>query len=199
MDDVRSAPERWLELHGDAMFRYALVRLHDRARAEDAVQDALLAALAARTNFRGEAAERSWLFGILKHKIVDQFRRDARERPFTNDGDTESVADTLFGPAGAWRDLPQEWTDPAAGLEREEFWIVFKQCLNNLPIGLADTVRLVEIDELDGGTACKALGISPTNLWVRLHRARLRLRECIEHLWFSGRRGERSRRDDDLR
>lgn len=192
--DVRSTPDRWLAWYGDAMFSFALARLRNRVLAEDAVQESLLAALAARGRFRGHASEKSWLFGILKHKIIDQFRRDARERALAGEGDADSSEESFFNPAGTWREPPLDWADPTADLEREEFWIVLTHCLDGLPVGLADAMRLIEIDELDSTTVCKALGISSTNLWVRLHRARLRLRACIEHSWFSERRGKEPKR-----
>jgi len=190
----RHAPERWLSEYGDAMFHYALARLRDRAQAEDAVQESLLAALSARDTFRGESAERTWLFGILKHKILDQFRRNAREVLIEDDEETDALIERTFDASGSWRLRPAAWQDPGSDLERSEFWAMLEHCIGGLPDKLADTVRLVELDELDSEETCKALGISATNLWVRLHRARLGLRECIERSWFSGNRASRRQR-----
>lgn len=189
----QQGPERWLAEYGDAMYHYALGRLGDHAQAEDAVQESLLAALAARDTFRGDATERTWLFGILKHKIFDQFRRGSHEVPMTEDEEADRLIEQNFDSSGSWRLRPKAWQDPGKDLEREEFWVMLERCVEGLPQVLARTVKLVEIDELDTKEACKALGISPTNLWVRLHRARLRLRECIERSWFSGKRSRRSK------
>lgn len=180
----QSDPERWLGLYGDALFRYALARLHDRTRAEDAVQECLLAALSARSNYRGEAAERTWLFGILKHKIADQFRRASREVSIADDDEAEALIEETFDRNGAWQTRPLAWDEPVAGIERDEFWRMLNRCIEALPATLGTTLQMVEVDELSSEDACKALDISATNLWVRLHRARLKLRDCIERNWF---------------
>lgn len=188
----RTDPERWLSEYGDAMFRYALSRLGERARAEDAVQESLLAALAARKTFRGASAEKTWLFGILKHKILDQFRRSAREALIEDDDEADALIERAFDASGSWRLRPAAWQDPESDVERGEFWVMLDHCIGGLPEKLATTIRLVEVDELDSEEACKALGITATNLWVRLHRARLALRECIERSWFTGNRNGRN-------
>ena len=69
-----SDPERWVEEHGDYLFKFALVRLRDPAKAEDMVQETFLAALKGGQSFAGRSAEKSWLAGILKHKILDHYR-----------------------------------------------------------------------------------------------------------------------------
>lgn len=179
--DTRGAamdPEHWISLYGDSMFRYAYARLHDRAQAEDAVQECLLAALSARDSYRGDASEKSWLFGILKHKILDQFRRDARQVNIGDDDDTDSIIDRNFDPSGRWLNPPGEWQNPAGKVENSQFWTMLERCIDALPKTLSVAIRLIEIDEMNSDEACKALGISATNLWVRLHRARLGLREC---------------------
>lgn len=189
----RTDPERWLSDYGDAMFHYALSRLGDRARAEDAVQESLLAALSARQTFRGASAEKTWLFGILKHKILDQFRRNAREVQIEDDDQADALIERAFDAGGSWRLRPAAWQDPGNDVERSEFWTMLEHCIGGLPEKLGTTIRLVEIDELDSEETCKALGITATNLWVRLHRARLALRECIERSWFAGDRTGRNR------
>lgn len=176
-------PERWLAEYGDAMYRYAFARLRNHMSAEDAVQESLLAALAAREHLRAEAAERSWLFGILKHKIVDQFRRSTREVPIGDDEDTDSVLDETFDGTGSWRMKLNNWQSPEAEIEHAEFWAMLHKCLQALPETLAAAIQLVEVDGLDSQETSKALGITTTNLWVRLHRGRLRLRDCIERHW----------------
>lgn len=187
-DDARHAaldPERWIGLYGDAMFRYAYARLRDRALAEDAVQECLLAALSARDSYRGDSSEKSWLFGILKHKILDQFRRDARQVHIGDDADTDAIIERNFDPAGRWLNSPGEWQNPAGKVENSQFWTMLEHCIDALPKTLSVAIRLIEIDEVNSEEACKALGISATNLWVRLHRARLGLRECVQRSWFS--------------
>lgn len=191
-DDGHTDPERWLSDYGDAMFHFALSRLGDRPRAEDAVQECLLAALSARETFRGASAEKTWLFGILKHKILDQFRRSAREVLIEDDDEADALIERAFDASGSWRLRPSAWQDPGSDFERSEFWSMLDHCIGGLPDKLATTIRLMEIDELESEETCKALGITATNLWVRLHRARLALRECIERSWFAGDRTGRN-------
>ena len=180
-------PNAWLAEHGDALFRYALAHTHDRSAAEDAVQDALLAALSAYQTFRGSSSERTWLIGILRHKIVDQSRKSARQ-PQTRDplagGDP---ATEEFTPNGKWRTGPRSWGgNPREAFEKQEFWDVFEICLGRLPTRTASAYTLREMDELPAEEICELLDVTTTNLWTLLHRARLWLRKCLELNWFGG-------------
>jgi RNA polymerase sigma-70 factor (ECF subfamily) len=184
-----SSPEHWLDEHGDALFRYAHLRTRDRSVAEDLVQETLLAALRARANFAGKSAERTWLIGILKHKLADYWRKHAREVPLeTVPGgeDPDDLLQRLFDESNRdhWRVEPSTWANPHAALEDQQFWHVLMDCLASLPPAQAQAFSLCEIDGLEGTEACKVLDIAPTNLWVMLHRARLRLRQCLEMNWF---------------
>ena len=71
-------PVQWLDKYGDYLYRYALMRVRDSAIAEDILQETLLAALGASQNHAGLSSERTWLVGIMKHKVVDYFRRVGR-------------------------------------------------------------------------------------------------------------------------
>jgi len=190
-----SDPERWVELYGDFLFKCAMMRLRDPAHAEDAVQETFLAALKGGQAFAGRSAEKSWLVGILKNKICDHYRRASRETPFT---DLEFYADEERGRfvaegafQGAWiHELgPQEWPNPGASLDNEEFWQAYRDCSGKLPKNVAAVFNLREVDGLDGKGICRMLNISENNLWVMLHRARMALRRCLETNWF-GKGGE---------
>jgi RNA polymerase sigma-70 factor (ECF subfamily) len=182
-----SEPETWLAQHGDALYRYAYFRLRDRAQAEDLVQETLIAALQARPGFAGRASERTWLIGILKNKLVDYLRKSVRERPLADVAATETEIDALFdaGDADHWKKPPAAWANPAQALEQKQFWKIFMECFEALPARQAQAFSLCELEGLEGEEACKVLGIATTNLWVMMHRARLRLRECLETHWFS--------------
>jgi RNA polymerase sigma-70 factor (ECF subfamily) len=186
-----SDPSAWVDLHGDYLYRYALLRLRDPALAEDAVQETLLAALQARHTYGGRSAERTWLTGILKHKLVDHFRRASRQAYALEDEGEEFEHEELFRQEGKWKDhfdparAPVEWNStPAALLERGEFWEVFDTCLSPLPARISSAFVLRELEGLSGGEVCEVLGISANNLWVMLHRARTHLRRCLELNWF---------------
>jgi RNA polymerase sigma-70 factor, ECF subfamily len=181
-------PERWVDEHGDPLFRYALVRVRRREVAEDLVQETLLSAMRSREKFAGQSSERSWLFGILKHKISDYFRELGRETSFT---DLESLADEFsekFVPEGYWVHVkgPKEWKPgPDEVMHRAEFWQTMRNCLDKLPERIANVFMLREMEELESREICSMLSISEGNLWVMLHRARMALRECLEINWFN--------------
>src|SRR5882672_9451945 len=186
-----SDPERWVELHGDYLFKYALMRLRDAARAEDAVQETFLAALKGGKTFAGRSAEKSWLVGILKNKICDYYRKAGRETSFTDMefySDEESDRFLPDGPfKGGWiHELgPQEWASPGASLDSEVFWQTFHDCSNKLPKNVAAVFNLRELDGIESKEICTLLNICESNLWVMLHRARMALRRCLETNWFA--------------
>lgn len=176
----------WLTEHGDYLYRYALARLRDPHQAEDAVQETLLAALAG-SGFAGKASPRTWLTGILKHKIIDQFRRQQRETTL-EDPDEVAVDDAgmedFFLDDGHWAEPPQAWREPGNLLQQNQFLEVLQACLDRLPKKLARIFLLREIEESDNEEICKELEISPTNAWVMLYRARMGLRKCLEMNWL---------------
>ncbi len=185
-----SDPQTWADQHGDYLYRCALLRVRDPALAEEVVQETFLAALQARDRFAGQSSERSWLVGILKHKVIDHFRKGHREAPRADPQDLGHEVDTegLFDEAGHWkldRTEPMEWpNNPTAVLERKEFWEVLKRCMASLPPRMATAFLLREVHDLSSDEVCDTLNITASNLWVLLHRARKHLRQCLEgHLF----------------
>jgi RNA polymerase sigma-70 factor (ECF subfamily) len=181
----------WLDQHGDYLFKYAVFRLRDDTAAEDAVQETFLAALKAYEKFEGRGSERTWLVGILKHKIIDHFRRVSREAPIGEETEEASEHREFFDRAdewkGHWRNdfAPSDWhATPEELIEQHDFWRVFSDCLSPLPKRTANAFTLREIDGFTSEEICEMLGITVNNLWVMLHRARLHLRNCLERSWF---------------
>ena len=183
----------WVDRYGDYLFRYAMLRLRDRPAAEDMVQETFLAALKGRGTFSGDSSEATWLVGILKHKIADHFRRQAREAPL-EEGDLGEHPDAgHMDGKGHWTTGPAEWGGNPADLYRQgEFLDRFRICLSGLSAKHADAFTLREIEGLGTAEICKVLGVSETNLWVILHRARALLRRCLETRWFGGTAGKGS-------
>jgi len=184
-----SNPEHWLTKHGDYLFRFAMLQLRDEHRAEDVVQETLLAALESRHSFAGDASEKTWLVGILKHKIVDLIRKKVREptQEYLDeqaDGAHDEVTDALFDARGHWITPPQDWGNPEKMLEQKRFWEIFTECMKKLPPQLALLYSLREISGMATDEICKDMDISPTNSWVMLHRARLGLKQCFEINWM---------------
>ncbi len=173
------------------MVRFAELQLRDPVGAEDAVQDALTAALSGQDRFSGRAALKTWVFAILKHKIIDTLRQRQRAIPFTHlasdDEDDEDDFAVLFNPRGHWRaeDRPHIWGDPETTLAQQQFWAVFEACLTRLPDHTARVFMMREFLDFDTPGICQELAITTSHCHVILHRARMRLRLCLEHRWFA--------------
>lgn len=182
-----SDPERWVDEHGDVLYRYALARVRKPEVAQDLVQETFLSAMRGFENFAGLSLIRSWLCGILKHKLCDYYRKAGRETPFT---DLEFLADECserFVPEGFWVHMtgPKAWRPgPEEVMERMDFWQTMRDCLAKLPERVATVFMMREMDEVESKEICAILSISENNLWVMLHRARMGLRECLALNWF---------------
>jgi len=174
-----------IQQHRSYLLRYAVLQLRNPEQAEDVVQETLLAALEGRARFAGGSSLKTWLTGILKHKILDAIRRKSREQPLAPAGDDDHDAvDALFKQDGHWQQMPATWGDPEQALENRKFWEIFELCSRLLPERTARVYMLREVMEMTTEEICQEFGITPTNLWVILHRARLVLRECLEIKWF---------------
>ncbi len=196
MSDTREHkldPQKWVERYGDYLFSYALGRVNDSGKAEDLVQETFLAALKARDRFRGASTERTWLTSILKRKIIDTYRKKYTSKESSFGEHDGTVFDGDF-----YRDeepFKGHWLEgsgpnshsflPEGELEQEELMKFINLCIENLQAPQAAAFSMRMIDEEDSDTICKELGITPSNLWVMLHRARLRMRECLEKKWLS--------------
>lgn len=173
------------------LLRFATLQLRDPSLAEDVVQETLIAALQSSGEFTGRSSVKTWVFSILRHKIIDTLRSRCRELPLTemaNAGDDEDDAgfETLFDRRGHWATAhkPHRWTDPEDSLEQEQFWRVFELCLDHLPARTARVFMMRELLGLETAEICQELAIATSNLWVILHRARMGLRLCLEETWF---------------
>jgi len=178
-------PETWVDQYGSALYAYALVRVRKPDLAEEIVQETFLAALKAHKHFQGRASEKTWLTGILKHKIVDHFRKVGRERPLTVIDFEDESMENIFDSNGKWIDGPSRWSfDPDKSLDQKEFFKTLHNCLEKLPSRLAQVFILREMEGLKSKEICDLMGISPNNLYVMLYRARLLLRRQLELVWF---------------
>jgi len=171
------------------MFKFANLQLGDVDLAEDAVQEALIGALKNAGSFGGRAALKTWVFAILKHKIADTLRqkqRTASASSLLREDEEEEDFSALFDSKGFWQadERPAAWGNPEAAVRNVQFWRVFEVCLENLPGKQGRVFMMREFVELESDEICATVGITVTNLNVMLHRARLRLRECLENRWF---------------
>jgi RNA polymerase sigma-70 factor (ECF subfamily) len=178
-------PERWVDQHGDYLYHFALSRLRNTADSENVVQETLLAAIKSLGSFSGKSSERTWLIGILKHKIVDHLRKSYKEKPVIDFQTNEEAIDQFFDHTEHLKKQPSQWVpNPKELLEKKEFWEAFYKCSEKLPKTARDAFLLREVEKLNSNDICQVLDISLSNLWVLLHRARLHLRQCLEINWF---------------
>jgi RNA polymerase sigma-70 factor (ECF subfamily) len=177
------------------MLRFTQLQLRDRDTAEDMVQEAIEAALRQASRFAGQSSLKTWVFAILRNRIIDHLRSARRTVPMSSlvdDGDDwqERLA-AMFDDRGGWRDSarPQAWPDPEASMQTRQFWAVFEACLDHLPPNTARVFMMREFLGFESAEICTQLGITAGNFHVILHRARLKLRGCLDDGWV--RQGER--------
>jgi len=187
-----NGPCEWLTAHGDYLFNLAVGQVRDPLVAEDLLQETFLAALKARDRFSGRSSDRTWLVGILRHKIYDHLRRVCRERPVQSEslpsrGDREAWDDSLL-----WvHEVAAECMEPSRRMELDEFREALETALGKLPPRIAQVFQLYEVEERPNREVCERLNISENNLWVMLHRARKQLRQGLSSWWHA--KGERDR------
>lgn len=179
--------EGWVREHGDVLWAFLLSRTRSREIAEEVLQETFLAATQAVDRFASASAQRTWLLGIAVHKLADHFRRTRRDAASTarlqDDSETGAhrAKDAPFGPAGQWVVVPLRWGErPDDAAERTELVAALRECIEALPSDLADALSLRDLLGMPSDEVCMVLGLSPTNLWKRTHRARSFLRLCVE-------------------
>ncbi len=177
--DKCPSAELWVDQYGDLLFRYARLRVADRANCEELVQETFLAALKGKENFKGQCEFSTWLVGILKHKIMDHFRR--QERHATDTLPDDEAVDGMFSRFGKWKKFPRRWQiNPEDSAIESEVLPMLQRCMEALPETQRQAFILSVMDEQNSDVVCKTLSVTSTNLYVLLHRARLRLRDCLE-------------------
>jgi RNA polymerase sigma-70 factor (ECF subfamily) len=178
-------PAKWLELYGDLLYKYTLPRVKDSVSAEDLIQETLLAGLKGLNSFKEEASEKNWLFAILKNKIIDYYRKKASGQSIVSLSDIQVAENNLFTEEGHWaeRKVYNNWHTSEIPAERKELQQIIQKCKDHLKDIQQDVFTLKYLEDLKSDEICKVLNISSSNYWVLLHRARLKMRDCIEANW----------------
>lgn len=177
-------PDHWVDRYGDYLYHYTIVRVNDETVARDLIQDTFLAALKSASSFKGDATERTWLTAILKRKIIDFYRRtnsrkgqaEVRMQGFQNEGDSGNLMEEMFPD---YMEANAQET-----LENEELGDAIMYCISKLPPKQAKVFTMKTLEGMDTETICKELGLSASNVWVIIHRARVSLIECLRSKWF---------------
>jgi len=174
----------WLNEHGDYLYRFALARLRDPHLAEDVVQETFFAAIK-NNSFAKQSSPRTWLTGILKHKIIDVMRKSNREMNASDlMSEDDANMDEFFDDKGHWADKPPLWDVPDNALEQKQFIGVLQKCIDKIPNKLATLFMMRDVNETSNEEICKELNITSTNAWVMLYRARMGIRKCLEINWI---------------
>ncbi len=171
------------------MIKFAFLQLSSLPQAEDVVQEALTSAFQHLDSFKGRAAFKTWVFSILKNKIIDVRRQKSRLVAMSElfkDEESELSVDELFDASGHWHkyEAPQAWQSPEEMIEQSDFWIIFEACLDHLPAKYAQVFMMREVIELSSNEICSKLELSISNFNVLMYRSRTRLRECLENKWL---------------
>lgn len=179
-------PDQWVDTFGDYLYRYTLPRVRDPLVAEDLVQETFYAAVKSRHSFKQQSNLKTWLTGILKHKIIDHYRRMTQEQKKLASLDSSRLSvDDIFDAGGNWRSKPGRWAaTPERLFEEQEFMTVLLRCLAGMPERLASAFIMKEMDDESSEKICKVLKVTSTNLWVMLYRGRMALRKCLGKSWF---------------
>lgn len=175
-----------IQLLRPTLMRLALLQLRNEAWAEDAVSETMLAAIEGIEKFANRSKLQTWVVGILKYKVLDQLRLHQREcAQASAEDDDDALEESLYVPDGHFRDMPQVWDAPAQAVQQAQFLKVLEACMDALPGQLGRVFLMREWLEFDTAEICQELGLSSTNVWQMLSRARLRLRQCLQVNWFS--------------
>ena len=179
-------PENWVKEYGDYLYGYAYSRMRDANAAEEVLQETLLAGVKYSGQYAGKGSVRGWLIAILKRKIIDYFRARKKHAgaSLSDDDDAFDPSTVLFDQQGNWKPGTFKWApSPEKNLEMSELSDVVQECLKGIPKGHADVFVLSVMEEMDSAAICEQLDITPSNMWVRMHRARLGLAKCVSEKW----------------
>lgn len=178
------APQLWVDNYADFLYKYAVVRVNDDEIAKDLLQETFFAALKGISNFKGESSERTWLVAILKHKIIDHYRKTANLRSKSVSSATEN--EFFEEDNGHWNKekRPADFSPVTDELQQKEFTAVLKNCIKKMPALWSAVFTMKHIDEEETEDILKQLSISSANFWVIIHRSKLNLRACLQKNWL---------------
>lgn len=177
--------ETWVNQYTDALYSWAFHKVSDNELAKDLVQDTFLAAAGKMDSFKGDSSPKTWLLSILNHKIIDHYRKKIHQ-PVSLENQSFS---TFFDTDGSWQNVrrPTDWQldDEKQLLDDDEFQAVLRQCMDALPQKWNAAIQLKYLTEKNGEDICQELGITTSNFWQIIHRAKVQLRDCVEKNWLN--------------
>ena len=181
-------PNLWVDKYTHTLFYYAVQRVNHKETAEDLVQETFFSAFRSKEKFRGDSSEKTYLYSILKRKIIDHYRQKSSNKEDPTDFESPFVEDDKRN--GTWIESqkPKDWgsVDIDSTIQSEEFQKTLGHCIDKLPKNQSNAFILKTFKRYDSEEVCNQIGITSSNLWVLIHRARLNLRKCLEKNWFNG-------------
>jgi len=181
-------PKNWINFYADYLLNYAYFRVRNRELAEDLIQETFISALKSQHTYNGTANEKTWLTAILKNKIIDYYRSSLSNQSKITDSINGNTNNDFFNTETSFhwfeKKQPQDWNNTEKSIESAEFNAALANCMQKMPEKLAVVYSLKYIDDEATETICKEVGITSSNYWVMIHRAKLQLRECLEKNWF---------------
>lgn len=176
---------QWVETYTSELYFWAFHKVSDSELAKDLVQDTFLVAAEKSDSFKGYSSPKTWLFSILNHKIIDHYRKKVNQ-PVAIES---QILSGFFETEGDWQESrkPRDWQDDSDEnlLDNNDFQLILKKCLNALPEKWSIAVKLKYLTEKDGEDICQELGITTSNFWQIIHRAKVQLRDCVEKNWLN--------------
>jgi RNA polymerase sigma-70 factor (ECF subfamily) len=177
-------PNLWVDSYADYLFNFAVGRVSDAEIAKDLVSETFLAGLKSAKNYKGDAAERTWLIAILKRKVIDHYRKSNSKK---GKAEVRMNYSSTSDAEGDW--LEEQVADPFSTLENsvienEELGLAIQECISQLPKKQAQVFTMKTIQGISTEDICNELDINASNLWVMIHRARTALMGCLNKNWF---------------
>jgi RNA polymerase sigma-70 factor (ECF subfamily) len=191
MDDIENPDKhrviaQWVREYSDALYSWTVYKISDDALAQDLIQETFISAFQNFDAFQKASSTKTWLFSILRNKIIDHYRQKARTVLVQNQTTGKDEPDQWFDTDSRWKEefRPEPWDTDENLLDNPEFEIALSGCIGKLPVSWSACVQLKYISEKDSNEICQELSITASNLWQILHRAKLHLRNCLERSWF---------------
>jgi len=182
--DLKEQLTSWVGLYHKDLLRWAEYKVSDKENAKDLVQDTFLAAYNGIKRFKGESNPRTWLFQILNHKIIDFYRTKSKNSFPLDEGSAFELTGTLFDRHQNWEVNGFESNWEVGNLfDNPEFEKGFSDCMLDLPVSWSKILSDKYLFEKKTVEVCQENGITPTNYWQILHRAKLLMKKCLENMW----------------
>lgn len=182
--DAKETVTQWVSEYGDDLYSWAFYKTSNKEVAEDLTQETFIAAFSNIDKFQEKSEPKTWLFSILKNKIIDFYRKKAKGFSVSYDEYFQPMkqSDDLFNENERWNEASditsQHW------LDNPEFTSILSKCKDKLPENWQLIIQAKFVLNKESALICQEIGITPSNYWQIMHRSKLLLKKCIEFNWI---------------